>query len=149
VEAAGKQEVARLGAKEGYGFARLDGSAHHCATGAVDPAREVDGDHWTAASVDRLDHAPRVTGQRAVEPRAEKRVDDDTRPPQGLGLGGGDRTGPPARRLRGIALEQFKPPEQMQPDVVAALGKNPCRNEPVTAIVARTCHHHDRSTGWL
>ena len=74
----GQQQMAGLLAKERHGLRRLHGRPHHRAGGAIDAARQIDGDRpapagrssprsWLAASA--LD--------RPVEAGAEQRVDDD------------------------------------------------------------------------
>jgi hypothetical protein len=41
----GQQQMRRLAAEERHGLTRVDRNAHHGAGRAVDPARQVDGEH--------------------------------------------------------------------------------------------------------
>ena len=73
------QQMRRLAAEEGHGLRGVDRSPHYVARRAVDPARQVDGEHGRAVGIDRLDHLERIALDGTIEPGAEQRVDDQCR----------------------------------------------------------------------
>jgi len=55
----------------------LDCGAHHRASGAIDAARQINGDDRCSLCVHGLDHRLRQAADRAIQAGAKQRVDDD------------------------------------------------------------------------
>ena len=111
---------------------------------AVDPARQVDGEHRRAVGVDRLDHLERVALDGTIEPGAEQRIDDQRRLADRLRVERQHRILPAACSERGIALQAVALAQQDDRDLAAARGEFGRRHKTVAAIVAAAGDHHDR-----
>ena len=107
MQPARQQQMARLAAEEGHGFARrAPPRPSPRRSSPLMPLGRSTATTGTPARVDRLDHRPRRALDRPVEAGAEQRIDDEAgarRAPSGVAAS----TGPcqRARRLGGIALE--------------------------------------------
>ena len=73
------EQQAGLPRGEGHGAHRAHRHARGRAGRAVDPARDVDRDHREAGRGERIDAGRRGVDERAAQPRAEHRVDDELR----------------------------------------------------------------------
>ena len=144
MQPARQQQMARLAAEEGHGVAGFHRHAHDGAGGAVDAARQVDGDDRRAARIDRLDHGARQALDRPVEPGPEQRIDHDRLAADRRRRGLLERPLPARGGLRRIALEPAALAHEEEPHLVAALGQNARRHEAVAAIIAGARHHDGR-----
>ena len=140
MQPARQQHVSRLAAEERDALARLHRDAHHGAARTVDAARQIDRDDRRAARVHRVDQCARLAFDRAIEPGAEQRIDDDARAFHRFGHGRLDRSLPELGGLRGVALQGRHVAQQQQAHRIAALREHACRHEAVAAIVARPSH---------
>jgi hypothetical protein len=139
-----QQQVARLAAEKGHGFAGAHRHPHHRPAVAIDAARQIDGDHRRAACVDGLDDGPRCAFNRPVEPRPEQRIDDNIRAGKTRRGRGLDLAPPAAGGLGRVALHFVAFSEEQQPDRISAFCQQVRADKAVAAIIAGTCHDDDR-----
>ena len=120
---------------------------------ASNPGRDVERNATTGRVVHRVDHFLEESGDRAIEPRAEQRVDDDRSGRklcnEALRVARGDRNDlathaePRVVIRRCVARELVAMRREKDPDG-APKGREPARDhEPVTAVVPGTADDHD------
>ena len=131
-----QQQMRRLAPEEGDGFGGADRDAHDRAGGAVDAARQVDGENRRAIGVDRLDHLERFARHRPIETGAEQRIDDQRRLADRLRIERQHRIFPAPRRRGRVALQAVALAQQDDRNLAAARRQFSRRHETVAAIIA-------------
>ena len=139
----GQEEMARLAPEERHRRQRLDAGAHDIAGGAVDAARNVDGDDRRAGRFERRDHLRRRAVDRPRQTGTEKGVDRNISAFQNAGLEGCDRTIPAPGHFEGIAFQPVDGSEQSEPDPITSLAQMARGDEAVTAIIAGPAQDRD------
>ena len=134
-----QQEMAGLQAKEGHARGRLDRDAANLAGFAIDPGRNVDGEHASAGAseaVDALDDRFRFAVDVAGEPGPEQRVDHAVGAREVNRRGVEGRSGIASGGERRIAFQRLAPAEQSDLDRVSAQSEQPRGDEAVAAVPA-------------
>ena len=144
IDPAGQEQMPGLAPEKGDGQRRARRDAADLAGAAVDAARHIHRDNWQPLLLERRDDFSGDALDRAGEPGAEDRVDDDAVAVERRGGGRLDRSWPARGRHGRVALQRLARPEQRQAHRPAALGQDARRDKAVAAIVAGAAQHRER-----
>ena len=113
----------------------------------VEAARHVDRENGRRVGVDRRHEIGGGALERAVEPGAEQRVEDQRGGRQGLGGGGDDRARPAVARDRRVAAQPRRIAEARDRHLPPGGGETAGGDVAVAAVVAGAGEHEDRAFG--
>ena len=137
------QKMTRLLAEERHRPPSLNDRPIALPRRAVEPARNIDGDHRDSAGVHRFNEFGRFAIERTRKSGAEERVDHDIHALQRIGRCRANGQRPAARHLGGVALQCGAISEKEDADVEAAIAQMTGRDEAVAAVVAGAAEHDD------
>ena len=143
MDSARQQQMRRLAPEECDSFSRADCHTHHRCRGTVDPARQIDRKNQRTVAVDGLDHIVRLAGYRAIETRAEQRIDDQSGLADRLRIEGQHRVFPTFGSGRRVALQALAVAKQDDRNFAATRRQFRRGHKSIAAVISGSRNDQD------